>query len=135
MDSEIYNGLFFREKLLWRKSCLRQPVTRNPEGGVTYATALAGSVTPSRPSGFLKPTDMESDMSEPTVSSETANRRMSSDMSGPLSDTPDGATPNAQVANACLPAGERPNKPPILFQVFVTPVPSWPGCGHPALAA
>ena len=24
---------------------------------------------------------------------------------------------------------------PFLFQVFVTPVPSWPGCGHPALTA
>jgi hypothetical protein len=35
---------------------------------------------------------------------------MSSDMSGPLSDKPDGTTPNAQVTNTCLPAGESPNK-------------------------
>jgi hypothetical protein len=51
----------------------------------------------------------------PTVSSETANRRMTTDMSGPLSDMPDGATLNAQVANTCLPAGERPNKTPIFI--------------------
>jgi len=54
-------------------------------------------------------------MSEPAVSSETANRRMSSDMSGPLSDTPDGVKLNAQVANTCLPARKRPNKTPIFI--------------------
>ena len=54
-------------------------------------------------------------MSEPAVSSETANRRMSSDMSGALSDKPDGATLNAQVANTCLPARQRPNKTPIFI--------------------
>ena len=54
---------------------------------------------------------------------------MSSDMSGTLSDMPDGATLNAQMANTCLPAGERTNK------TLATPVPSWPGCVHPALAA
>jgi hypothetical protein len=40
-----------------------------------------------------------SDLSEPTVSSKTDNRRMSSDMSGPLSDKPDGTTPNAASAS------------------------------------
>jgi len=40
---------------------------------------------------------------------------MSSDMSGPLSDMPDGTTLNGQVANTCLPAGERPNKTPIFI--------------------
>ena len=40
---------------------------------------------------------------------------MSSDMSGPLSDMPNGATINAQVANTCLPAGERPNKTTIFI--------------------
>jgi len=54
-------------------------------------------------------------MSEPGVSSETATRRKSSDMSGPLSDMSDGATLNAQVANTYLPAGERPNKTPIFI--------------------
>jgi hypothetical protein len=78
---------------------------------------------------------MDSDMSEPAASSETAIRRMSSDMSGPLSDIPDGATQKAQLANTCLTAGERSNKRPFLFQEFVTPVLSWTGCGHPALAA
>ena len=36
-------------------------------------------------------------------------------MSGPLSDKPDGTTPNAQVTNTCLSAGERPNKIPIFI--------------------
>jgi hypothetical protein len=51
------------------------------EGGATYAAVLAGDVTPQQPSGSLKPTAMESDPSESAVSTETANRRMSSDMS------------------------------------------------------
>jgi len=84
-------------------------------GGVTYAAVLAGPVAPSQPSGTLKPTAMDSDPSESGVPSETTNRRMSSDTSGPLSDMPDGTTSNAQVANACLPAGERPNKTPIFI--------------------
>jgi hypothetical protein len=87
----------------------------SPEGGVTYADALAGSVAPFQPSGSLKPTAIGSDLSEPAVSFETANRRMSEDMSGPLSDKPDGTTPIAQVTNTCLPAGERPNKTPIFI--------------------
>ena len=83
---------------------------------MTYAAALAGPVASSQTSGSLKPTAMDSDMSEPTVSFETANRRMSSDTSGSLNDTPDGATLNAQeVANSCLPAGEHPNKKPIFI--------------------
>ena len=40
---------------------------------------------------------------------------MSGDMSGPLSGKPDGTTPNSQVANACLSAGECPNKTPIFI--------------------
>jgi hypothetical protein len=40
---------------------------------------------------------------------------MSGDMSGPLSDMPNGTTNHAQVANTCLPAGERHNKTPILI--------------------
>ena len=58
---------------------------------------------------------MDSDPFESAVSTETVNRRMSSDMSMPLSDKPDGTTPNAQVANTCLSAGERPNKTPIFI--------------------
>jgi len=91
----------------------RQPVP--PGGGATYAAVLAGPVTPFQPSGSLKPTAMGSDLSEPALSSETANRRVSSDMSGSLCDKPDGTTPNAQVTNTCLPAGERPNKTPIFI--------------------
>jgi hypothetical protein len=77
--------------------------------------ALAGTISPFQPNGSLKPTAMGSDLSEPTVLFETANRRMSSDMSRPLSDKPGGTTPNAQVTNTCLPAGERPNKMPIFI--------------------
>jgi hypothetical protein len=84
-------------------TCSRQ--LGSPEGGATYAAVLAGPVVPSQPSGPLKPTAMGLDLSEPAVSSQTANRRMSSDMSGPLSDMPVGTTPNAQVTNTCLPAG------------------------------
>jgi len=40
---------------------------------------------------------------------------MSSDMSGPLGGKTDGTTPNAQVANTCLSAGERPNKTHIFI--------------------
>jgi hypothetical protein len=82
---------------------------------VTYAAALAESVSPFQPSGSLKPTAMGSDQSDPAVSSETANRRMSQDMSGPLSDKPEGTTPNALVTNTYLPAGERPNKTAIFI--------------------
>jgi hypothetical protein len=57
-----------------------------PEKGVMYTDVLAGTVATIQPSGSLKPTAMDSDLSEPAVSWETANRRMSSDMSGPLSD-------------------------------------------------
>jgi len=49
------------------------------------------------------------------VSSETANRRISSDMSGPLSDKPVGTTLNAQVINTCLPAEKCPYKTPIFI--------------------
>ena len=59
---------------------------------MTYAAALAGSVAPFQASGSLKPTAICSDLSEPAASSETAIRRMSSDMAGPLSDKPDGTT-------------------------------------------
>ena len=40
---------------------------------------------------------------------------MSQDMSGPLSETPDGTTIQAHVATDFLPAGQRPNKTPIFI--------------------
>ena len=80
------------------------------EVGATYMALLAGSIAPSQSSGLLKPTAMGSDLSEPGVSMETSNRH---NVPGPLSGMPDGITANAQVANACLPAGQRPNKTPI----------------------
>ena len=86
-----------------------------PEGGATYAAVLAGSASPNQPSGSLKPTVMDSDKSEPTVSTESANRRISNDMSRHLSGTPPGTTLNAHVATTCAPAGERPNKTSIFI--------------------
>ena len=94
-------------------SCSRKLLS--PKGRVTYAVALAGSVAPFQPSGSLKSTAMGGDPSEPAVSSETAERRMCSDMFGPLSDKIDGTSSNAQVTNICLAAGERPNKSTIFI--------------------
>ena len=94
-------------------TCSRQ--LGHPEGGVTYAAALAGPVGPFQPSGSLKHTAMDSDPSEPAVSSEAVDRSKSSDMSGHLSDMPDSTTTHARMTNASLPAGERPNKTPNFY--------------------
>ena len=98
-----------------RTSCYSSRQFGHPEERVSYAAALAELVDPFQPSRSLKPTAMDSYPFEPTVSSETVNRLMSSDMSGSLSETPDGTTTNAKVNNACLPAGELPNKTPIFI--------------------
>jgi len=91
----------------------RQP---GPSGvRATYAAVLAANAAPSLPSGTLKPTAMDSEPSESSVSTETPKRRIPNDMSGPLSGMPVGTTLNAQVANACLPVGQRPNKTPIFI--------------------
>ena len=52
-----------------------------------------------------------SDSSEPAISHEMAQRRMSLDMFGPMSSMPDGTTLNTQVANASLPAGAHQQDP------------------------
>ena len=67
----------------------------HPGGNVRGCTARAHR--PLQQSGSLKPTAMDTDMSESGVSSETTNRHMSSDMSGPLSDKLDGTTYHMQV--------------------------------------
>jgi len=85
------------------------------KGGVAYAAVLAGSVAPLQPSGPLKPTAMHSDPSESVVLPDTSNGRISGDMSGPLSDMPDGTTASAQVTNTCIAAGECPNRTPIFI--------------------
>ena len=104
------------------------------KGGVAYAAVLAGSVAPLQPSGPLKPTAMHSDPSESVVLPDTSNGRMYSDMSGPLSDMPDGTTPSAHVTNPCYQQESAQIRPQFLFQVYVTPVPFCPGFGRPALA-
>jgi hypothetical protein len=87
----------------------------SPESEMTYAAVIAEPVAPQKPNGLLKPTSSGFDSSEPAVCSETATRRMSSDMSGPLSGTPIGTTENTHMANTCVPAGQGPNKTPILL--------------------
>ena len=86
--------------------------------GATYAAVFSGSDTPSQPSRTFKPTAMDSDSSESSVSMETSERHISQDMSGPLSSTPDGSSDHAHVANACLPAGQPPNKTPIFISGY-----------------
>ena len=106
-------------------SCSRQ---LGPPGcGSTYADVLAGSVVPFQASGSFKPTAMGSDPSEPAVSSDAVNERMSSDMSGPLSDMPVGNATHTEVTNVLI-------RRPFLFQVYVTPVPSWLGGEPPSTA-
>ena len=58
---------------------------------------------------------MDWDPSEPADSTESANRRLSNDMSEPLSGTPADTTLNVQVATTCATAGECPNKTPIFI--------------------
>jgi hypothetical protein len=82
---------------------------------MTYAAVVAAPVAPKKPSGPLKLTANGLDSSEPAVSSETATRRISSDMSGPLSGAPVGTTENTHVANTCVPARQRPTKTPIFI--------------------
>jgi hypothetical protein len=86
-----------------------------PKGEVMYTAVLAGPVTTIHHSGSLNPTAIDSEVSKPAASCKTANRRMSSDMSGPLSYKPVGTTLNAQMANTGLPATVRPNKTPIFI--------------------
>jgi len=81
----------------------------------TYAAVLAANAAPSQPRGTLKPTAMDSEISGSGVSMETSKRRMSNDMSGPLSGMPIGTTDKAHVTNVCFPAGQRPNKTPIFI--------------------
>ena len=101
-----------------RTSSCRQPATRTIQGRGDVCSCKGWARRPSQPIGLLKPTAVDSDPSESGVPSETTNRCMSSDMSGPLSDKSDGTTANAQVANACLPVGERPNKTHIFISGF-----------------
>lgn len=64
------------------------------------------AVAPRKPSEQFKPTAKGLDSSEPATSSEAVVRRMSTDMSGPLSGTPADTTPcYAQVDSQGVPAG------------------------------
>jgi len=58
---------------------------------------------------------MDLDPSESVVSPETANKRLSSDMSGHLRDMPGGTTASSHMTNTCLPAGEDQNKTSIFI--------------------
>jgi hypothetical protein len=85
------------------------------ESGMTHEAAAA---VPYTQSGPLKPSANGSDPSETAVYSKTALGRISNDVSGLLSGTPDGTTTTAQLATNCGPAGQRRNKTPL----FVTGV-------------
>ena len=80
-----------------------------------YADVQARPFAPFQPNGSLKPTGMGSEQSKSDALSETTSRPMSSDISKHLSDKPNGTTKHAQVANTCLPAGERHKKKPIFI--------------------
>jgi len=84
-----------------------------PSGlGATYGAVLYPNAAPSQPIGTLKPTSMDSEPSETGVSVESSKRRMSNDMSGPLSRMRDGTTHKAHVTYACLKAGQLHNEAP-----------------------
>ena len=85
------------------------------EGGATYAAVVAATAATQQPSGLLKPTAKGPEPSEHAISHEMVHRRMSPDMSGPMSGMPNSTTPNAQVANTKLPEGEGINKTPIFI--------------------
>jgi hypothetical protein len=89
----------------------------SPEGATSYAAVVAAPVAPHPPSGPRTPTAKGLDLSEPAGSSEPATRRMSDDISGPMSGMPTGTTSATHVATTCVPAGERPNKTPIFITV------------------
>jgi len=81
---------------------------KTSEGGVTYAAVLAGTVALFQSSGPLNLTAMGSEMSEHSVSSETANRRMSENQ--------DGTTAHVRMTNNCLQAGKLLNKRPVFIR-------------------
>ena len=85
------------------------------EGGLAYATVVAGVASLQQLIGPHKSAAKGSDPSAPVASPEAATRRMSlEDMSGPLCGMPDGATQSAQVtSNNAAAAAERQNKTPI----------------------
>ena len=80
--------------------------------GATYPTVLAATQPRLCQVGRLSPQPW---IIPNPVPMETPNRHMSNDISGSLSGSPNGDTSNAQVANAFLPAGQRPNKTPIFI--------------------
>jgi hypothetical protein len=103
--------------------------------GLAYAAVVAGRAIPHPSSGPLKPIAKGSAHANPAAPSEAALRRNSSELSGPLSGMPVGATfPQAPEINAVL-VGQRRNKTPLfLLQVSATRVASWPGCGPHVVA-
>jgi hypothetical protein len=88
---------------------------RLPDGGMTCAAVTAAHIVPYLPSGPFKATATGSDPSDPAVISNAAPKRMSSDISVPLSGTPQCTTPPTHVATSCVPAAQRCNKTTILI--------------------
>jgi hypothetical protein len=91
----------------------RQPCPM--EGGPAYAAVVAGFAVPCQESGPLEHTANGSGTPEPAASSDADFRHMSlGDVSGPLSGTPAGTTPDTPMeTTTVVPAGERQNKTPV----------------------
>ena len=100
--------------------------------GATYGAVLSASVSQSQLSGTLKLTVMDSDTSDSRVSTETSERRSSHNMSGPLSDTPNGTTMHAAWSTPASQQGRVLTRRLFLFQWLVTHVAFWPGSAHTA---
>jgi len=113
-----------------RTGCCRQPATRSIRGSGDVRGCIGRArrpIAPSQPSRPLKPTAMDSDPSEPGVSTETTNRRMSGDRSGPLSDKTDGTTATPEWPTPAYRQESVLIRRLFLFQVSATPIPSLPG--------
>ena len=117
-----------------RTICCRQhePRAIRQRGDVRGCTGRP--VAKPQRSGSLKPIGRDSYPSKSSVSAETTNRRIYSDMSGPLSDKPFVTTHHARVFNAYLPGVELSIRLQFSFHVLVTLIPSWLGCMRPILA-
>jgi hypothetical protein len=90
-------------------------------GGLAYAAVVAGRAIPHPSSGPLKPTAKGSAHADPAASTEAALRRNSSELPGPLSGMPAGATfPQAPEVNV-VPAGQRRNSRDVSFHTFSLP--------------
>ena len=117
----------------FNRSC-RQPVNLASGGRDYVRGAISWARRPVFTGVSLKPTVIFTELSEPSVSLETANRRISSDMIESLRENPDCTTQHVIVTNMCLPQECVIISRPYILQVVMTPVLSCLGCGRLTLA-